>query len=202
MKKLEFESILKNVIPNLPEYEPGKEVWESISSNLDFDAELNKTLPHLPDYQPDQNSWEKIEHRLNKKRRSTKVVQILRIPVGVAASILLFVAVYSILNSNHSTTLHYSEELVEEWTNNEADRPVKDNPEILIEEACQKATYICESEEFTEKKMLLDKVNQELQNVNREINRYGSSLSLEKAKIKLENLKAEALKDLIKQIQS
>lgn len=202
MKELEFETVLKNVIPNLPEYEPGKEVWENISSNLDFDAELNKALPLLPDYQPDQNSWEKIEHQLTQKRRNIKVVQMLRVPVGIAASVLLFVAIYSILNTNHSTTLSYSEEMVEEWTNNEAVRPVKDNPELLIEEACQKYTYICETEEFAEKKMLLDKLNQELQNVNSEINRYGSSLSLEKAKIKLENLKAEALKDLIKQIQS
>lgn len=202
MKELKFESIIKNVIPNMPEYEPGKEVWENISSSIDFDVELNKALPHLSDYQPEQYSWERIEHHLNKKKLKAKVVQILRIPIGVAASVLLFVAIYSILNAKHSTTLIYSEEMAEEWTNNETDKSVIVNPEQLIEEACQKYTYICETEEFTEKKMLLDKVNQELQNVNSEINRYGSSLYLEKAKIKLENLKAVALKDLFKQIKS
>jgi len=202
MKEHDFDSILKIVIPNLPEYQPGKEVWENISNSIDFDAELEKTIPFLSEHQPDQHSWNRIEKEIKGRRSTTKIVRLLRVPAGIAASILLFVAIYSILKNSPSTTVTYSEEMAEESVSNISTRLDLNDPVLIIEEACQKSSYICETEEFTEKKMLLDKVSKELNNVNKEIDQYGSSISLEKTKIKLENLKAEVLKDLIKQIQS
>lgn len=205
MKKSDFDKLLNRTIPNLQEFEPDKMLWERISSNLDFDIEVEKNISKLPLYSPDDKLWNKIDASINqRKNRRIRVIKLLRIPASIAASILFIVTVYFVLNRNNKTTLSRTEEFSTEWSNNmeSNDKKRAIDPELFIEETCQKHSFICETKEFNEKSSLLNELNQNLQKINNEINSYGSSISLEKSKIKIENLKAQVVKDLIKQILS
>jgi len=207
MKRDDFETILKKNIPELPEYEPKENLWESISSNLDFEAALEKNKPNLASYSPDENLWNKIEVSINQKKHDTnhraRVIKLLRIPASIAASILLVVTFYFAFNKNN-VTLSHTEEVALEWQGKperiESNNLI--NPEKFIQETCQKHNFICETEEFREKSELLNELNQNLERINAEINTYGTSVPLEKSKIKVENLKAQVVKELIKQILS
>ncbi len=207
MKRDDFETMLKKTIPTLPEYEPKENLWESISSSLDFDAALEKNKPNLTSYSPDENLWNKIEVSINQKKQDTnqraRVIKLLRVPVSIAASILLVVTFYFAFNKSN-VTLSHTEEVAVEWqVNPEINESINAiNPEKFIQETCQKHNFICETEEFRQKNELLNELNQNLERINAEINSYGTSVPLEKSKIKVENLKAQVVKELIKQILS
>lgn len=205
MKNNDLENILKRTIPMLPEYEPDKKLWDSISSNLDFDIELEKNRSNLPTYSPDESLWYKIDKNINQeKNHRTKIIKLLRVPVSIAASVLLLVTIYFAFNKNNGISVSHTEEIAMEWQSkpeiNESINAI--NPEKFIQETCQRHNFICETEEFREKSELLNELNKNLERINAEINSYGTSVSLEKSKIKVENLKAQVVNELIKQILS
>ncbi len=204
MKRDDFETMLKKNIPELPDYKPNENLWESISSNLDFEIALEKNKPILTKYSPDESLWSKIEISIEKEQNyRTRIIRNLRVPVSIAASVLLVVTFYFAFNKNNVTLIH-TEEVVLEWQGkpetNEMINAI--NPEKFIQETCQKHNFICETEEFREKSELLNELNQNIERINAEINSYGTSVPLEKSKIKVENLKAQVVKELIKQILS
>lgn len=204
MKRDDFDMMLKKNIPELQEYEPNENLWESISSSLDFEAALEKNKPNLTSYSPDESLWSKIETGLEQEQNHrTRIIRYLRIPVSIAASVLLVVTFYFAFNKSN-VTLSHTEEVAIEWQiNPEANETINAiNPEKFIQETCQKHNFICETEEFREKSELLNELNQNLERINAEINSYGTSVPLEKSKIKVENLKAQVVKELIKQILS
>ena len=198
----DFETMLGKSIPNLPEYEPDINLWGNISSSLVFDIELEKAIVELPSYSPNENLWSKISIGINSNHINPRIriVKTLRIPVGIAASFLLVATIYFAFFNNNRGSISYTEEVSLEWQNNIETRNV--NPEKLIQEICEKHTFLCENEEFKEKSDLLIRLNQNLEKINNEINMYGTSISLEKSRIKVENRKAQVVKELIKQIVS
>lgn len=205
MTKSGFEYRLKEIIPMLKEFEPAQNLWERISSNLDFEVEAEKAVSKLATFSPDENLWSRIDNKLNQRANSRiKIIKLLSVPVSIAAMLLLIVTIYLAFIQNNYISTSYSEEIVMEWQNIQetSDYKGSNNPEIFILQACTKHPFICETDEFKEKWALLNDLNQNLQEINGEINRYGSSVSLEKSKAKLENLRSEVVKDLIKQILS
>jgi len=204
MKRNDFETILKTNIPKLQEYEPKPNLWENISSNLDFEVEIERNIANLSSYSPEENLWDRIEKSVNQEiNPQTKIIKLLRVPVSVAASVLLVVAIYFTFIKNNAVTLSHTEEIALDWQSNpKIDNLNAINPEAFIQETCQKHNFICETEEFQEKSRLLNELNQNLEKINAEIDAFGTSISLEKSKIKIENLKAQVVKELVKQILS
>lgn len=205
MKKDGFEYILNEVIPRLQDYEPAKNLWERISSILDFEVEVKKSMPNLATYSPDVDLWSRIDKQINPRIvKEKKIVNLLRVPVSIAAIFLLIITIYFAFNQNRGIRTTYSEEVAMEWQNIQqtVEFDSSMNPERFILEACSKHSFICETEEFKEKWALLSELNQNLHKINGEIDRYGTSVSLEKSKIKLENLKSQVVKEMIKHIVS
>lgn len=203
MRGNDFESILNKNIPELSEYEPKENLWESISSGLDFEVTLEKNIADLNSYSPDKNLWNKIESGVKQEQNhSVRITRYIRLSASIAASVLLVVAIYFAFNNR--MTISHTEELVTEWRPNSYPNESISfiNPEKFIQETCQKHNFICQTEEFREKSERLNELNQNLERINAEIDKYGTSVSLEKLKIKIENLKAQVVKELIKQILS
>lgn len=197
MKKV-FDDKLKEVVDQLPDYEAKPESWAAIEQYLDYADKLKVVKNNLPVYQAPDGIWEKLENipKIKPKRSLTLFRQ-------VAAVILILTGSWFIFQMLSSRKLHYSTEMA---TGLNPDFSKQDSSLVLvtefIENQCRSNIYVCNEPDFSLKKQKLDEVNHEIEKLDEVIKTLGSSESLVKTRISLENYKAELIKDLIKKLTS
>jgi len=200
-----FEEKIGILIPHLPEYEPDKAMWGKIEAQLQFEEKLDNQLLQLPEFEFKEDIWAKISDQLNvdvKAKPSNKIKKFIIYSLSAAAAIVLLFGLSSILSNKPETEINYSQETVSIDEQVEISETVEFDPIKLLDQNCLSVPEICSSPEFIEKKDLLLELDTEYRNISEVINRYGESPELIKSLIKIENLKSEIIKDLIKKINS
>lgn len=195
-----FNEKLEKVIRNLPEYEPDKELWTQIESQLYFEEKVNTELINLTEVDINDRTWEKIEKRLNFSKKAIRKVLIYSL--SAAATFAIILGLSGIFNKNQEVKISYSTEQISTDENYNEVEKVDLDPLKFLEQNCLAKVDICNSPEFKEQKATLLEIENERKNITETINAYGESPELVKSLIKIENLKSEILRDLIKRLDS
>jgi hypothetical protein len=198
-----FENNLKNVIKQLPQYEPKTVLWKKIEWQLKFRNKLKETVQQLPVVEPSEFVWTNIENSLNEVHRSYKTKNLI-IGLTAAASIALLIGIYLFNKQYDHETISITEETVSEWS--PASILISDtttqNAIRFIEDQCRNKTYVCNLPGFDEKKLQLMEINDQINELDLVIQSSGGTSTIVKSRIKLENLRTKLLKDLLNQIAS
>jgi hypothetical protein len=199
----EFNKQIKRAISGLPEQSPDDKVWRGIEAQLEFREKLKDAGKRLLVHEPSEIIWQKIEANLshaNIKRFNPAAIRYL----SVAASIAVIVVCSIIFFHKGKETTTESVESADNWlqpavltTDSLGVRAFK-----FIETQCKNSPYLCKAPDFDEKRQQLIEVSTELEKVNKVMATWGGSPSLFKTKTKLENLKAQLIKDIVKQVTS
>jgi hypothetical protein len=198
-----FDKKLKVAVKNLPMLEPKTDVWEVISKRLDFDQKLSSAVKELPLYNPGEELWTIIEKQLPRKIQVHKTRNFV-IGISVAASIAFTFGIWFFMHKSNRETVTVSEEIINDIKLPEAAGKDSSSRQAFqfIDEQCKRNSYVCSKEGFSEKRLQLDEVESQLKSVDQVIHASGSSESLIKTRIKLENIKARLMKDILTIIES
>jgi hypothetical protein len=197
---------LKAALAALPQHEPDPRLWHKIDASLDFEERLQKTIPGMPLHEPADSLWDKIENQLEPvpETRHFHLDRYYRYFAAAAASvILLLVSVYVLkTGTGEKVKIAYSEEVVTAEPSFSAESP--DNTEGLqfIREQCSRAPEICAKPEFRELQGQLQQLDEENKKLKQQIEVFGQDPVLIRNQIKIENLRAEFTKELIRIIIS
>lgn len=197
MKKT-FDKLLKKTTRLLPEYKAEPRSWERLEPYLDFSEKITKVKEALIVYKAPENLWPVIEKEIDIK------------PIHsffswkIAASIIVIIGSGFFIRNHLKKGISYSTEMA---TLLEPTYPnAKDSLTLkftqFIEYQCRNNSYVCCEPDFSAKKQKLDEVNAEIIKLESKITSYGSSPSLVKTRINLENFKAQLIKDLVKKLAS
>jgi hypothetical protein len=198
-----FDKNLKIKIKNLPLHHPEPAVWDKISHRLDFNDKIDKEIRFIPMHEPLEDTWSKIEPLLKPGLKVSKSRNLIIGLISVAASVILFFSLWFIKYQSSHETITVSVETVESWN------PVALNEDStsqtalrFINKQCEVKSYICSNPGFAEKKKQLEEVETQIRTIKNIMNSLGSTPSLIKSNIKLENLRTRLMKDLLNIISS
>jgi len=200
-----FDDKLNNVVKSLAEFEPAEDAWIKIESRLDFEKKVDNEIPQLPKLKFKENTWNKIENELVQNRKTktnTKIKKLVLYSFSAAASIVLLLGISKLFIKNDEIEISYSQEYVGGDKDFERFELNDLNPLKYLEENCETVPDVCETPEFLEQKQILIELNNEHKNLTEVIKNYGESPELIKSLIKVENLKSEIVKEMMKAINS
>ena len=199
----DFKKQLRNTLDNLPEFSPDDKIWERIDDQLNFQEQLKVACRNLPVYEPRENIWQNIENKLG-TRKTVKLFPVVMRYLSIAAGIAVILVVSLTVTRGNREKITKTVEIAElnfAIKPNDSDKTT-DQAVSFIDAQCKSSSYLCEVPEFHQKQQQLDEVNNELKKVNKVMETLGDSQSLVQTKTKLENIKAQLIKDLVKQVTS
>jgi hypothetical protein len=187
---------MKEILKNLPTYEPPEMVWEAIETRL--------PLLEMPTYEPPVEIWNTIENQLVAGGKPVKRLKILRGVksnywlLAAASFALLMVASALFFNKNNTTetSITISTETIDnqllkqDWT--EADKDF-----AMVEEFCKTVVTPCEEPEFQTLKNELDELNKAREDLKNALNTYNSDPDMVAQLSKLENERTDILKKMV-----
>lgn len=201
----QFDKKLETAIGQLKELEPKELSWASIASQLDFEKNLDKSIDNLPEFEFKEDCWNNIEIKLEKNHKTktnTKIKKLIVYSLSAAAAIAILISVPRLINLESGVEISHSQEVLIESEMTDDFKPKETNPIKYLEENCKTVPEVCESPEFLEQKKLLEELNMEHENLTKTIENYGESPELIKSLIKIENLKSDIVKEMIKTLNS
>jgi len=200
-----FEHKLEKAIKNLPAHEHEDMIWERIEAQLAFEEKLGIATNNLPEFDFEPGNWGKIEQKLLENKKPVKKLKLRKLVVyslSAAAAIALIIGLSGVLTKNDNAIITYTKEQVAENESSQIEKTEELDPMKFLEQSCMSKSEICNSPEFKEQKETLKELEAERQRITETIDAYGESPELVKSLIKIENLKSEILKDLIKTLNS
>ena len=197
--KNKYDITLRKAIEGLPGYKAKADSWIAIEQYLEFSERVEEVKKELPVYKASSDIWRSIENRIETQPRSISLYH-----WKVAATIVVLVGAWFFFKAYTKRNLSYSSEIVENWDN---DFSVPSDSAVMqvldfINEQCKSNSYICSEPDFSQKKKKLEEVKVEIAKIDEVIHIYGSSPSLVKTRITLENFKAQLIKDLVNKLTS
>lgn len=192
-----FEKYLNKNIKSLPETDHDENLWEEIANELDFEEKLEQTCKTLPVHEYGDHLWDSINYDANRlKYRKLLYVS------GIAASILLFIGIYTFYSNSKDYSISYTTEI--QINANQISLGVENNQnvEVMLRQLCQYSTFNCNNPEFFQIRNQLSELEAEIQKLNQVITTYGESPELIKYLIKMENQKSDIVNAFLKKIES
>jgi hypothetical protein len=201
MKK--FDKKLKAFSSKLHEYEPRADVWNSIDKQLNFHKQLSSFSEKLPIHEPRENFWDEIEIKLKPAREIFRIRKTASV-LTAAATIAFLLGTWFYIDIRNEENLTITVETL--YDNQQFEMNTNDSLSVkakeFISEQCRSRSYICEVPEFKAKKQQLEELEMQVKEVDKIINQTGSSPSLIKTRVKLENMRSRLMKEIINMITS
>lgn len=149
---------LKKALEQLPEYEPGQEVWDNISYLLSKKG-ASLQFQKLPVYEAPESIWNNISTKLDQARPRLISIRKLYWYAAITAGVILGGFVISNqLSDSSSETISFSTEAINDITN-ASDWANDEAAFSLLDEFCNKIAFECNSPEFISLKTELDELN-------------------------------------------
>lgn len=183
---------------NLCDHQPDERVWLKIEKELGFQARLTSQLQDLPLYEPDQRVWESIEAKLPAAARVRTFSMRKRI-FAVAASIAVVMILSTMMMLMNKGSLPNESEIT---FNTLTESDMEQDAMAEIRNYCSLHMPACEQSDYRELIQLYDELKAEESELQQAMDQLGDSPEMIQAMIKIENLKSEAIQDLIILIQS
>ena len=180
---------------NLCNHQPDESVWLKIEATLDFENSMAGRIAELPLYKPDDEVWKGISANLPGNKKIFFRYKIASVAASIAAVMILSTFLLLTNNENRHTATELTHKTVSE-----------SDPEqeaiAEIRKYCNMNTTACEQGNFKELMQLYDELKIEETELKEAMNQLGDSPEMIQAIIKIENLKSEAIQDMIILIQS
>lgn len=179
---------------SLCKHEPDDNVWLKIEGQLNFETQLTEQIEQLPRYTPSERTWKNIEAKLSRK----KDIRFQPIIISVAASIAVIVMLTTFFmltnNDNQSNFAGANNVLID-----------SDMEQIAMNEIknfCKQDMPNCQKNNFKELMHLYNELKSEETELKMAIQKLGDSPEMIQALIKIENMKSDAIQNMIILIQS
>lgn len=187
------EATMADRLSQLNSINPSELVWDTIANELEKD----KIIQQLKEFMPSDAVWNKIAKELNtKKEISSKLIAFRWSTWLTAASVVLFMAYFIILQNQQKPTISYSEEVIEiakssHWQDDET--------EIieLVNALCVANPIACNQADFKAKRDELDYLNEKKSEILERLNAYDKNKDFQIMLTKIELEKNEIVKQMI-----
>ena len=158
---------------------------------------LDNTMPEMTWSQDDL--WENIASDLSGKKSKGWVY------ASVAASVLILIVAITVIKKLDTDQVRYgyTQETVLFKDSGILDSTQEeDEALIFINESCLKAVPVCDTEEFASLKQELNELNEEIEQLDVMISKYGEGPMLVKSRIKILNHKSDVTLKLVQMLIS
>ncbi len=204
----EQESLkLQNALQRLKQYEPSGQVWQNVDTTLQSieneDIKLKNALKKLRQYEPPPVVFMKIIQELPARRTGIlRVISDTRLAAAAAMIGLIMtlgILYYANKPSQDSIELAFTKEVVDdEILKNNAKIDAEDEQAFaMVEDICQKQSFICEQPEVKTLKSELDELNSAYSELKEAIGQYGADATLLQQLSSIEQERTEVLKKII-----
>lgn len=194
---------LHDAIRQLPEYTPRPDTWQAIDQSLAVEDQLSEAIASLPEREPRADTWDQLTSAIATRKQRT----IGRAWWAAAAALLVFsLGVSHWWQHRRSETegvITYREEPAPayEIEKIEPSDVLEEKALVYIEQICQKAPpATCQRPEFQALQAHLVRLSEEERDLKETIEHLGYDPQLVKYQIRIENMKAEATKELIQMV--
>jgi hypothetical protein len=196
---------LRNALRQLPDHRPRPDTWNAIEGALIPEAPLRRALAQLPEHEPPTDPWPRIARTLGSRPRPARR-RWLRYAAAVGAVVLLSIAVL-LLKVNRpapdDAALTYSEELAPPAVAPVPDDALEEEAREYLQQLCRQAPAItCQQPEFIALQKHLQELTEEERALQQAMQKLGHDPQLVKYQVRIENLKAEATRELIQLVIS
>lgn len=186
----------RKALRQLPTHTARPDTWQRIEQQLDADNTLQRSIAKLPVHQPRPDTWSAIAQELD----TPSSVRSIQWPYAAAAIIsLLIVSGIILISRSGSQTTTYTEE----WTAATVMAFPEPEEEALEEEAWEFIQQhclgqpVCQSEQFQTLKAHWEELDAEEAELQETLDQFGYDPSLIKYQVRIQNMKADATKELI-----
>ncbi|MDO9634728.1 MAG: hypothetical protein Q7J05_06750 [Paludibacter sp.] len=166
-----------------------------IEEDLDFQIWLTEHLPNLSLHEPDKEVWKRVSAQLPVNKRISFRIKI----ISVAASIAVIMLLSTVLLQMHKGNLR-TETDIAFTALTESDMEQEAMTEIRS--YCNLHMPACEQSDYKALMQLFEELKSEEYELKKAMSHLGDSPEMIQALIKIENMKSEAIQDLILLIQS
>ena len=201
--------------PQLPEYEPHPDLWARIEADLLADEQLGRVMQTLPDYEPKADLWDAIVRDL-RADEPAKIRPLWLQPstrslwAGLAAAaVVVLVGSWLFFRAEATETVRMEYAVEQSETTNSTDLQPTDRQlsadvraEEFIAQQCAEQNIVCQRPEVHELRNQLTNLTAEQERLDREQQIFGDDPTLVRARVKLENQRADVTKELITLLRS
>ncbi len=196
---------LRRALRQLPTHQPRPDAWEALERSLEEETPLRRALAQLPEHEPKVVRWTPVARMLAARERPA-VRPWLRYAAAVGTVVLLSVAVFFFGRDSVTTdgaVLTYSEELAPPAVDLAPDDALEQEAWEYLQQLCQQApATTCQQPEFVALRAHLKELTEEERVLQRTMQELGYDPQLVKYQIRIENMKAEATRELIQLVMS
>lgn len=207
---------MNDSLPQLPEHDPHPDLWARIEANLPHTGALatesfSRVVPDLPTFEPKAELWLAIEQELDapavRSLWSQPSMRWVWAGLTAAASVVI-VGVWLFLQPQKTerTRIEYAVEQTdkEQYTPlmTDYESPADKRAEEFISRQCADQQVVCQRPEVHELRNQLTELTGEQQRIERERQTFGDDPVLVRAQVKIENQRAEVMKELITILRS
>ncbi len=190
----------RNAVRNLPERTPRAGTWENIAQTLEIDDAIQNTLTNLPTHEPKADTWRAVAKKLPPQAPRLLNLAWQRYATVAAAVSVVVASIYLLKRSDESPSLTYSEELVSVveaplgYTADHSEQELW----TYIQQLCREpAPPTCQHPEFVALRSHLVELTEEEAALQEAIEQFGYDPQLVKYQVRIENMKADAAKELV-----
>lgn len=206
---------MNDSLPQLPEYDPHPDLWARVEADLLADEQLGRAMQTLPDYEPKANLWDAIEGDLQSDE-AVKIRPLWSQPntrslwAGLAAAaVVVLVGSWLFFRPEATETVRMEyavEQLDAASPNNSQPTDSQSSADVraqeFIAQQCAEQNIVCQRPEVHELRNQLTNLTTEQQRLDREQQIFGDDPALVRARVKLENQRADVTKELITLLRS
>ena len=196
---------LRRALRQLPTHSPRPNAWEAIERSLEDEAALRRGLAQLPEHQPKADLWPTIARELAGCERPAARPW-LRYAAAVGTIVLLSVAIFFLVDdqaTSNGATITYSEEVAPLPMRFEPTDSLEQEAWEYVQQLCQQApTTTCQQPEFVALQKHLQELAEEERALQQTMDALGYDPQLVKYQVRIENMKAEATRELIQLLMS
>lgn len=196
---------LQDAINSLPEYEPDAQLWNRIEEELEFDAKVRPAIAALPEVEFQEAAWSSVAGGLEDEKGTSVIrLQSWKHILAIAASVLLLLVCGYYLRKAEApkVRLSYSEEKAAPADTAADSNMQEQEAEMFIRESCSHEPVKCSSEDINSLKRELKDLDKQDQVLQSAAAKYGEDEKIIQDKIKVENMKAQIIKELIQKLDS
>lgn len=196
---------LRRALRQLPDHQPRANTWEAIAQSLEVEEPLRRGLAQLPEHQPKADTWSRIAGELAAGERFV-IRPWHRYAAAVGAILLLTVAAFFFGQPNaEDVVITYSEELAPppKIFALVTDDPLEQEARHYLQRLCQQSpATACQQPEVVALQTHLSELSEEEHALQKTMAELGYDPQLVKYQIRIENMKAEATRELIRLLMS
>ncbi len=195
---------LRRALRQLPAHPPRPGAWEAVARSLEDESSLRRGLAQLPEHEPKADLWPRIAQGFARRERPARRSW-LRYAAAVGTIVLLSIAAFFLGQpaTSDEAVLSYREELAPLPESIDPADPLEEEARNYLQQLCQQApAATCQQPEFVALRAHLQELTEEAQALQATMQELGYDPQLVKYQVRIENMKAEATRELIQLVTS